>query len=101
MLCGLVYAKDCKSGSSLEQNRGLDKLSEEVRLEPANLLVGLPEFASLIDVDLARLLGVCLTELLADSESVDAGHEDPSLTAEVGGACETKRRGKVNFSLVQ
>ena len=59
--------------------------SKMLGFEPADPLVGRPELAGLVDVDLACLLAVRLAKLLADAQRLEPGHEDPSLAAEVGG----------------
>jgi hypothetical protein len=89
------------NGKNVVSSPRLHKLTEVFWLEPSDLVIRLPELASLVDVDLAGLLGVSLAELLADAESVDAGLEDASLAAQVGSAGETESGGEVHFCLVQ
>jgi hypothetical protein len=79
----------------------LEILAEVVRVEPADLLIRRPEFAGLVDVDIASLLGVRLAKLLADLQALSAGLEDTALAAEVGRAAEAERCGKADFALVQ
>ena len=81
--------------------RGSKKANEELGLKPTDFLVGLPQLAGFVNVNLAGLLGICLAKLLANPQGVDAGLEDASLAAKVGGAREAERCGKVDFSLVQ
>ena len=70
-------------------------------VEPPDFVVGGPELARLVDVDLASLLGIRLPEFLADLERVEAGFEYPPLAAQVGGTCKTEGTSQVHFCLVQ
>jgi hypothetical protein len=76
-------------------------LAEVVGVEPADLVVRLPELAGLVDVNLAGLLGIRLAELLADAQGLDAGLEHASFAAQIGCAIEAERGGKMQLSLVQ
>jgi hypothetical protein len=55
-----------------------------LRLEPANSIVCRPQLASLVDINFASLLGVCLPELFANTEGFHPRFEDPPLTAKIG-----------------
>lgn len=72
-------------------------LKEVFFLEPSNPLEGCPEFASLVDVDLASLLTIGLSELLASLQAFDASEEDATLTSEICGAIESKNGGESDF----
>ena len=74
---------------------------EEFAPEPTDLVVGRPEFAGLVDVDLACLLGVCLAELLAYSESVETSLEDASLAAQICCGRKTERSRESGLGFVQ
>jgi hypothetical protein len=67
-----------------------DVLGDPGRVQPADLLERLPELARLVDVDLARLLGVRLAELLADAQGLDPLDEDTSLRREIGRAVQAQ-----------
>lgn len=49
--------------------------------KPTDLLIGRPELASLVNIDLTGLLSIGLSELFANAKGFDASLEDPSLTA--------------------
>ena len=61
----------------------LEELLEVFAVEPSALLVGFPQLACLVDIDIASLLCGRLREVLAFSEAVDFGDEDPSLVGQV------------------
>ena len=69
--------------------------------EPANLVVGGPQLASLIDIDLASLLSIGLSELLANPKSVQASLEDASLAAEISGTAQAECAGKIDLGFVE
>jgi hypothetical protein len=50
----------------------------------------LPEFASLVDINLASLLCICLPELFANLVSLNSLDEDPTLGGEICGTVETE-----------
>jgi len=79
----------------------LDVAAEEVWLKPADLLIRLPQFAGLVDIDLASLLRICLSEFFANPKSLDASLENASLAAKIRGTCQAERRSEVEFSLVE
>lgn len=86
---------------STEAVHGSNVLAEVFWVEPADPVVRLPQFASLVDVDLAGLLGVRLAELLSNLQGINACLKHTSLAAEIGCAVEPKRGGKMKLSLVQ
>jgi hypothetical protein len=49
------------------------------RAQPPDLLESLPEFACFVNIDLAGLLGVGLSELFADPQCLDSFDENASL----------------------
>lgn len=57
-------------------------------VEPTDLLVGRVQLRGLVDVDLARLLGMGLAELLALVVVLQAGLEDPALAGEIRSAVQ-------------
>lgn len=57
----------------------LEVFLDPLLVQPADLVECLPQLAGLVDVDLAGLLGIGLSELLANSESFDSLDEDSSL----------------------
>ena len=69
--------------------------------KPTDLLIGRPELAGLINIDLTGLLSIGLSELFANAKGFDASLEDPSLTAQVCGTREAKGGGEVDFSLMK
>ncbi len=70
-------------------------------IEPSDSVVGRPELARLVDVNLARLLRVGFPELLADAERLQPGGEDAEFTAQIGGATEPQGGRQVQLGLVQ
>lgn len=72
-------------------------LPEMVRVKPSHAFVGGPEFAGLVDVNLAGLLAVGLAELLADAQGLKTSLEDASLAAKVRRARESQRRGQIEL----
>ncbi len=72
-----------------------------ILVEPPDFVESSPELASFIDVNLARLLCVCLPELLSDPQRIDASLEDPSFATEVGRTTQAKCARKVKFRLVK
>lgn len=54
---------------------------EKLRIKPADLVIGGPQFAGLVDVYLACLLSVGLAEFLADLESLESCCKYSSLAA--------------------
>lgn len=68
-----------------EDDKGsLQELDEVFLPQPSNLLKRRPQFARLVDIDLTGLLAVCLSELLANLETLDACDKDASLAGKVG-----------------
>jgi len=85
----------------MKENAVPRHLREMATIEPTNFLIRLPQLASLVDIDLARLLSIRLAELLSDSQGVDTGLEDASFAAQVCSARKSERGSKIEFSLVQ
>ena len=85
--CSLAVALDeaRRSFQYLNPRSGfpLQVLFKILGIEPSNPVKRSPQFARLVDVDLASLLCVGLPELLADAERVETGLEDASLATEV------------------
>lgn len=79
----------------------LEDLSKMRRIEPTHFVIGRPQFTGLVDINLAGLLSVGLSELLVDSQSVQASLEDTSFAAEIGCAAKTKGGCKVEFGFVE
>lgn len=79
----------------------LEVFLEVSSVEPSDLVVGCPEFASLVDVDLTSLLSVSFAKLTADPVSTEAAFEDPTFAAEVGSTCETESASQMDFSWVK
>lgn len=67
---------------------------DPIWIEPADFLECLPKLRGLIDINLASLLSICLSELFANSKSVDPLDKDSSLRCEVGSTVETEVRSK-------
>ena len=63
--------------------KSLEELLKVFAVEPAALLIGLPQLACLVDINIASLLCGSLGEVLAFPEAVDLGDEDPSLIGQV------------------
>jgi len=80
-----------------QQSPSPQKPGEKLRFEPANTLIGRPKLACFVDINLAGLLSVRLAELLADSQSLDAGFKDTALAAEIRRARQAQRGGKVEL----
>lgn len=59
-------------------------------VKPANLVKGGPQLGSLVDVNLAGLLGIRLAEFLAGAEALQAALKDAALAGEVGCAVEAQ-----------
>lgn len=78
----------CRPYFCVSVTRRLDVLGDPAGIEPSDFLERLPQFAGLVDIDLAGLLGVGLAELLADAQGLDALDEDAALRGEVGRAVE-------------
>lgn len=79
---------------------GMSKSSQVMkilRLEPPYSVVGRPEFASFVDVNLASLLSVGLAELFAYAEGTNSSLKDSALAAEVGRTRQSKCRGKIEL----
>lgn len=72
-----------------------------VRLKPASIVEDSPESGSLVDINLAGLLGIRLAELLAVLEALETAHKHASLAGEVSGTVQTKTAGKVELRRVQ
>lgn len=72
-----------------------------MRLEPASIVEDSPESGSLVDIDLAGLLGVSLAELLAVLEALETSHKHASLAGEVRGTVQAKTAGEVELGRVQ
>lgn len=70
-------------------------------VKPAHLVVGRPQLAGLVDIDLARLLRVRLAKLLVDAQRVQPSLEDAPFAAEIGGAAQTEGRGQIDFGFMQ
>lgn len=70
-------------------------------VEPADLVEGRPELASLIDIDLASLLSIRLSKLLTDPKSIETGFEDPPLATKVCSAAQAKCAREVDLCLVE
>lgn len=79
----------------------LDVLHEESRVEPTDFLVRRPKLAGLVDINLAGLLGVRLSEFLALAKSLNASLENATLAAEICSTVQTKDTGDALFSLVE
>lgn len=63
---------------------GVSKSSQVMKilgLEPPYAVVGRPEFASFVDVNLAGLLSVGLAKLLANAEGAHSSLKDSALAA--------------------
>ena len=90
-----------QSSNPISLENTLQKTPEVLSVEPANLLVGDPEPAGLVDVDPANLLGIRLPELLAYPEGIETCLEDASLAEKVGCAAKSEGGSDVQFSLVQ
>ena len=54
-------------------------LHDPLGIQPSNLIKCLPELAGFIDINLASLLGICLSKFLANLVSFDSLDEDPTL----------------------
>jgi len=79
----------------------LDVLLDPFGVKPSDLLVCLPELGCLVDVDLAGLLSIRLSELLLDSQCVNSSLEDSALRGQVGGAIEAKVRSEEDLVWVK
>jgi hypothetical protein len=76
-------------------------LADPFSLKPANLLESLPKLGRLVNVNLASLLCVCLTELLASSQALEASLENSALACKVGGAVKSEVASQPDFIRVQ
>lgn len=77
---------------SRDKDRGWqsDKLLDVLGVEPANLVEGLPKLACLVDVNLAGLLSIRLSEFLVNSKRLNSLDEDSAFRSQVGGAVEAE-----------
>jgi len=75
--------------------------SKPVLVKPVDLVIGRPEFASLVDINFAGLLRIRLAEALASLECSDAGFKDAALAAEICSTGKTESRGEVHFGWVK
>ena len=75
----------------------LDVLDDVLLVEPTDFVECRPKFASLVDIDLACLLSIGLSELLFDFESLNSLDEDSAFRSQVGSTVEAKVGGEVNF----
>jgi hypothetical protein len=78
-----------------------DELRNPFRVQPSNLVKCLPELASLIDINLAGLLGIRLSKFLANPESLDSLDEDPTLGGEICGTVEAEVGCEINLVWVE
>jgi hypothetical protein len=67
-----------------------DILHNPFGVQPSNLIKCLPKFASLIDINLASLLCICLPKLFANLVSLNSLDEDPTLGGEICGTVKTE-----------
>lgn len=73
-------------------NVSSQKIPLEVSLvKPANFVIDSPQLTSFVDIDLARLLGVGLSEFLANPQSLKSCCKDASFAAEI--RCTTEAKG--------
>jgi len=79
----------------------VEVLLDPFRIQPADLLKCLPQFACLVDINLACLLCISLPELLANLECLDPLDEDSALGGKISGTIEAKIGSKVDFVLVE
>lgn len=79
----------------------LDVLDDVLLVEPTDFVECRPKFAGLVDIDLACLLSIGLSEFLFDFESLDSLDEDSAFRGQVGSTVETKVGGKVNLVWVK
>ena len=68
----------------------LEVFLEVSPVEPSDLVVRCPKFASLVDIDLTSLLSISFAKLTADLVSTEATFKDPTFAAEVCSTCETE-----------
>ena len=74
-----------------------DELRNPFRIQPSNLVKCLPELASLIDINLASLLGIRLSKFLTNLESLDSLDEDATLGGEVCGTIKAEVGCEINL----
>ena len=79
----------------------LQEVLEVDRVEPAHFIVGGPQLAGLVDVNLASLLSVRLAKLLVDPQSVQPRFEDPSFAAKIGGTAQAQGRCEIQLGFVE
>lgn len=84
-----------------EVDQALDVALDPFWIKPADFLVCLPEFGRLVNVNLASLLSICLSELLLNSQCVDTCPEDSALRRQVSCAIEAKVRSKKDLVRVE
>ena len=73
------------------------KLSNPFGIQPTNLLEDCPEFASFVNINLAGLLGVSLSEFFVDFQTLDSFDEDSAFGSEVGCAVESEITSEEKF----
>jgi hypothetical protein len=95
------YGMRVSRGEADQSTQPSLKTGDPVLVEPADLVKCRPEFGGLVDVDLARLLGIRLAELLVHSQALQSPHEHASLACQIGGAVEAEVRGKRDLVRVQ
>lgn len=93
---GKVAQKASQLGSEVSQ-----KLPDPVVFEPVNLVEGLPQFAGFVDINLACLLCVCLSEFFVDAKSIETFHEDSTFGREIGRTIKAKIGGKSDLVRVE
>ena len=69
---------------------GSGEPADPTLVQPANLVKGSPELGRLVDIDLARLLGIGLAELLAHPETFEAPDKHASLAGQIRSTVETQ-----------
>jgi len=74
-----------------------DKLRNPFRVQPSNLVKCLPQLAGLVDINLASLLSIRLSEFLANLESLDSLDEDPTLGGEICCTVEAEVGCEINL----
>jgi len=70
-------------------------------VEPANFVVRGPKLASLVDINLARLLSIRLAKFLLVLEGAKTALEDASLTAKVCSTGQPERTREIDLCVVE
>lgn len=101
MIPGIIHFGRVAQEASPLGSEILQELSDPMFLEPVNLVECLPQFAGFVDINLACLLGVCLSELFVDAERVETLHEDSTFRREIGCTVKAKIGGKRDLIRVE